>query len=234
MSNKPLFSTVLRSLVKILLLEDEMMLNSSICEYIGALGHVVESFLDGQSAYDAIMQKSYDLLILDIDVPEIDGFTLLEKLHAQKIYIPTIYISALMDIDDISRAYALGCNDYIKKPFHLKELMLRIEKLMQTCTIEQKEHIVLSKNYVYDKAKKILFFQSIPQTLSKRQHDIINLLALNVGLVVDFDTFRNFIYNNEPIDNATIRAEVKRLRAILKDDMIINIRGLGYKIDKYY
>jgi DNA-binding response OmpR family regulator len=220
--------------MRILLLEDELMLNTSICEYIKELNHTIDSFTDGSSAYSAILESSYDLLILDINVPEIDGFELLKKLHAEKIYIPTIYISALIDIDDISKAYDLGCSDYIKKPFHLKELSIRIKKLVETCNIVEKNHIVLSQNYTYSTNDKILYFQSIPQTITKRQLDIIDLLAKNIGFVVDFDTFRSYVYNDDIIDNPTIRAEIKRLRDTLKDDFIINIRGLGYKIDKFY
>ena len=105
--------------MKILLLEDEIMLNESICEYLEALGHSVESYFDGLEAFNAIKEKPYDLLILDINVPNMDGLTFLENIHKLKIHTPAIYISALVDIEDISRAYNLGCFDYLKKPFHL-------------------------------------------------------------------------------------------------------------------
>ncbi|MDY0117690.1 MAG: response regulator, partial [Sulfurimonadaceae bacterium] len=111
--------------MKILLLEDDVMLNESICEYLESLNHKVDGYFDGKMVYEALQSNLYDLCILDINVPNVDGITLLEKLHEQKVFIPTIYISALVDIEDISRAYALGCYDYLKKPFHLKELALK-------------------------------------------------------------------------------------------------------------
>ena len=97
--------------MKILLLEDEVMLNESIQEFLESEGHSVDTYFDGLKAFDDLKSKSYDLLILDINVPGLDGLTFLERLHELKIHAPTIYISALVDIEDISRAYNLGCYD---------------------------------------------------------------------------------------------------------------------------
>ncbi|MBD3797370.1 MAG: response regulator transcription factor [Campylobacterales bacterium] len=217
--------------MKILLLEDEVMLNESICEYLQSFGHVVESFFDGQKAYEAMQENKYDLYILDINVPRIDGLSVLEQLHSQKIYVPTIYISALVDIEDISRAYKLGCYDYLKKPFHLKELALRIDRIV-TSSKTPNVHLVLSKNYSYDQESSTLYFQQEAQTLTKKQSQIINLLALNRGIVVDFDQFQEYVWSEAIVDNATIRAEINRLKKSLKEDIIINVRGMGYMIEK--
>ena len=167
---------------------------------------------------------------MDINVPGIDGLDLLEQLHMLKIRPPAIYISALVDIEGISRAYDLGCYDYLKKPFHLKELALRIDKVMQSCTIPQ-NHLLLSKSYGYDASTSTLMCDNVTQTLTKRQLQIIDLLARNRGRVVDFDQFRNYVWDEEYVDNATIRAEVSRLKKSLKEDFIQNIRALGYMID---
>lgn len=217
--------------MKILLLEDEVMLNESIQEYLEAQGHSVESFLDGAKALESIKQIAYDLLILDINVPNIDGLTLLEELHALKIHTPAIYISALADIEDISRAYDLGCYDYLKKPFHLKELALRLDRVV-IANDTPRVHLRLSKNYSYDQEHSSLLFNSYPQILTKRQAQIIDLLARNRGRVVDFEQFRIYVWDEQIVDNATIRAEVNRLKKILKEDIINNIRGMGYMIDK--
>jgi len=217
--------------MKILLLEDEVMLNESICEYLTAEGHQVESFFDGLEAFGHIEGNTYDLLILDINVPGIDGLTLLEKLHTLKIEVPTIYISALLDIEEISRAYDLGCNDYLKKPFHLKELLLRIERVKESSQVPML-HLKLSKNYSYDQEKRRLYFNNEIQVLTKRQSQIIDLLARNRGMVVDFEQFRIYIWNEQIIDNATIRAEINRLKKALREEIIINVRGMGYMIEK--
>lgn len=216
--------------MKILLLEDEQMLSEAIHEYLAALGHRVELFCDGSEALESLKKETFDLLILDINVPGIDGLDLLEQLHALKIRPPAIYISALVDIEGISRAYDLGCYDYLKKPFHLKELALRIDKVMQSCAIPQ-NHLRLSKSYAYDASVSTLMCDNVTQTLTKRQLQIIDLLARNRGRVVDFDQFRAYVWDEEYVDNATIRAEVSRLKKSLKEDFIQNIRALGYMID---
>ncbi len=216
--------------MKILLLEDEAMLGDAIGEYLTSLGHSVSRFDDGLEVLGRLQNDSFDLLVLDINVPGIDGLDLLEKLHELKIRTPAIYISALVDIEGISRAYDLGCYDYLKKPFHLKELSLRIDKVMQSCTLPR-THLRLSKSYSYNTESSTLLCENVTQPLSKRQLQIIDLLARNRGRVVDFDQFRNYIWDEEYVDNATIRAEVSRLKKSLKEDFIQNIRSLGYMID---
>ncbi len=216
--------------MKIFLLEDEIMLNESIEEYLEAIGHQVVSCVDGKEAMEILQEQSFDLLILDINVPGIDGLTLLERLHTLKIHTPAIYISALVDIEDISRAYDLGCYDYLKKPFHLKELSLRIDKI-KVSTEVPRVHLRLSANYSYDQEHNLLLFKGEPNVLSKRQSQIIDLLARNRGRVVDFEQFQNYIWDDTFVDNATIRAEVSRLKKALKEDFIQNIRSQGYMID---
>lgn len=218
--------------MKILLLEDELMLNNAISEYLKDIGHMVESFTDGQEVVDSV-NPTFDLLIMDINVPNKDGFEILEDLNNKKIYIPTIYISAQVDIEDITKAYDLGCREYLKKPFHLEELGIKINQILKKDQANT-SHVKFSDSYSYSKEKKTLYFNGEPQNLTKKQLEIIHILALNVNMIVDFETFRMDIWNGEDIDNPTIRAEISRLKKSLKEDFIKNIRGLGYKIDRYY
>lgn len=218
--------------MRILLLEDEALLNNSINEYLTNLGHVVVSYKDGKDAMENI-DDSFDLLLLDINVPNINGFEIVEKLNLMKVYIPAIFISALVDIDDITKGYELGCIEYMKKPFHLGELGIKINQLIKHEN-RPANHIMLSKNYSYSKTSRTLYFKNEPQDLTKKQLDIIEILALNINMVVDFERFRIDVWDGELIDNPTIRAEISRLNKSLKEDFIKNVRGLGYKIDRYY
>ena len=217
--------------MKILLVEDDIMLNEMITEYISSTGHIIKNAKTGVESLDILDKEKFDLLILDINLPDIDGFTILEKMHEQKRMIPTIYISALIDIEDISRAFDLGCFDYLKKPFHLKELTLRINKILKTRIVPQ-NHKRLSKNYSFDSENMTLLFNNEPHILPRRQLQIIELLALNRSLVVQYDMFRTYVWNDDYIDNATIRAEVNRVKTVLKEDFIKNIRGSGYMIER--
>jgi len=220
--------------MKILLLEDELMLRSSIEEYLEALGHKVIAYGNGEEAYEAIKKDVFDLLLLDINIPKMNGLSLLKALNEIEHAFPTIFISANVDIDDISRAFELGASDYLKKPFHLKELGLRIDKIKKEYAIKNLKHIILSSKYVFSKEEQMLFYNNNVQVLTKKQLQIVTLLSENMGVVVDFEKFRSYVWNDEPIDNASIRAEISRFRKLLKEDFIINLKGVGYKIEKYF
>ncbi|QOR62013.1 response regulator transcription factor [Sulfurovum sp. ST-21] len=217
--------------MKILLLEDDLLLSEAISKFLIIKGHAVQTFKDGESVLHSLQENCFDLLILDINVPNIDGLTLLEMLQKNKIQIPTIFISAIIDIDDISRAFTLGCHDYLKKPFHLKELSIRIDKILQSDYIPH-SHLRLSKNYSLDIESSTLRFKGEVQVLPARQLKILILLANNRSRVVDYALFQEYAWDNMDVEIPTIRAEVNRLKKALKEDIIINIRNMGYMIKR--
>ncbi|MCJ8325694.1 MAG: response regulator transcription factor [Campylobacterales bacterium] len=217
--------------MKILLLEDDIMLNEAITQYLESVGHNINSVKDGDECLNLLENNNFDLLILDINVPKLDGLSILEKLHNEKRMVPTIFISALIDIEDITRAFDIGCHDYLKKPFHLKELTLRINKMLKTSQAPM-QHKRLSASYSYNNENSTLYFNNEAQILPKRQNQIVELLANNRSLICNYDMFRDYVWNDDFIDNATIRAEINRVKKVLKEDFIINIRGSGYMVKR--
>lgn len=216
--------------MKVLLLEDELMLQDAIKEYLSDTGYEVTAFENGKEAYKSALEGNYDLFIFDINIPEMDGLSLLDALQKKKIYVPTVFISAITEIEQISKAYALGCYDYLKKPFHLKELTLHIDRLLKMSDIHSRHNIKISKMYTYDLQKMRLFFDGEEQSLTQKQLQIINLLVSNIDRVVDFDMLRYYVWNESHIENATIRAEMHRVRQILKEDIIESQKGVGYRL----
>ena len=217
--------------MKILLLEDDILLNESITKYLTTIGHAITSVRDGNVCLEVLEKEKFDLLVFDINVPNIDGLSILEILHTQKKIIPIIFISTLIDIEDISRAFELGCYDYLKKPFHLKELNLRIDRISKTAKKDM-HHKTLSASYSFDCDTMTLYFHEEPQVLSRLQLQIIEFLAHNRGFVCSYNMFRESVWHDCDIDvdDATIRAEINRLKNNLKEDFIINIRGIGYMV----
>lgn len=220
--------------MRVLLLEDELMLQSAIAEYLNDMGYEVDVFDNGKEVYEHVVNHQYDLFIFDINIPGIDGLTLLENLQKDKIFVPTIFISAITEIEQISKAYELGCYDYLKKPFHLKELTLHMDRLLKMANIESKSLVKISKMYSYDLQKERLLFDNEEQSLTPKQAQIIHLFASNINKIVDFDMLRHYVWDDPQIDNATIRAEVHRVRQILKEDLVESLKGIGYRVNKNY
>lgn len=116
--------------MKILLLEDNQRLNATIVKRLEAKGHKIDAFVDGKEAYNAL-DNGYMCFILDINVPSVDGIEILKRIRDFYQETPVIIISSSVELDVIRDAYNYGCNDFIKKPFFIDELEIKIEKIMQ-------------------------------------------------------------------------------------------------------
>jgi two-component system OmpR family response regulator len=209
------------------------MLQQSIAEYLETLKHKVICFNNGLSARDSLSTNNYDFMILDINVPNLTGLEFCKFLVEKQINTPRIFISALIDIENISCAFDLGAVDYLKKPFHLKELSIRIDKIKNEINTKYINHIILSDNYTYNKEKQELYYDNKLEILTKKQLDIIDFLCKNINSITSFETLRIYVWDNADVSDATIRSEISRLRKSLKQDFIINHKGLGYKINRY-
>lgn len=218
--------------MKILILEDESVLAESMREFLEDSGYEVDSFVDTDEAYDTIYDKVYDLLLLDVKVPgEKNGFEMLEELRKDGNETPAIFITSLTDIDDLSRGYECGACDYIRKPFDLEELKLRVEQVIKLqCFRSSEETIELPLGYTYDLKKMKLTFNSESVSLAKTETKILELLIKRRGSVVSCEMFWEEIWG-EWVDSANIRVQVGNLRKKLEKDFIKNVRGLGYSID---
>jgi len=219
--------------MKILLLENEKQLQTSIKEYLIKLGHQCIACYYIQDAKLYLEETLYDLLILDINEQTKDGLELYESLKQSSFSTPVMFISSLTDIDTISHAYDLGASEYLKKPFYLKELGYRIRKLANEIENIKREHILLSPNYSYIKKDNKLLYKNVIQPLTKKQLSIIECLCKNIGTIINFDIFREYAWGSDLVSDATIRTELSRLRKVLKEDFIKNHKGIGYQIDRY-
>jgi DNA-binding response OmpR family regulator len=131
--------------MKVLLLEDDTLLNEIIEEFLLDLNYEVVTTYDGQDALEAIYENRFDLLLLDVNVPSINGLDLLKSLKENSIDIPTIYITSLHTSNDMKNGFEAGADDYIKKPFHLSELELRINNIKRLRQIESDGKTKLSE-----------------------------------------------------------------------------------------
>jgi len=218
--------------MRILILEDEHVLALSMREFLEDSGYDVECFSNSDDAYDAVFDTSYDLLLLDVKVPgEKNGFEMLEEARKDGNQTPAIFITSLTDIDDLSRGYESGACDYIRKPFDLAELKLRIDQVVKAqCFVSSEEVLELPLGYKYDLKKMKLTYHDEGVVLSKTETKILELLIKKRGSVVSCEMFWEEVWG-EWVDSANIRVQMGNLRKKLEKDFIKNVRGVGYSID---
>lgn len=219
--------------MKILLLEDDYLYKVSIKEFLQELDFIVDDFENGDDALDAVFTNSYDLLLLDIRVPGMDGFTLVETVRKEGLNTPIIILTSLTDITNLSRGYDLGCNDYIRKPFDLIELKFRIEQLIKnSCFKTLDDNIEIPPNYKFDVKKNILYKEKEQIDLSFKESELVSYLVQNRGFFVSIETLHERIWENKDISYSDIRMCIKRIREKTCKDFIKTKRFVGYKIDK--
>jgi DNA-binding response OmpR family regulator len=218
--------------IKILLLEDDYLYKISIKEFLEELDFVVDDFENGDEALDAIFENSYDLLLLDIRVPGMDGFSLVEYVRKEKLDVPIIILTSLTDISDLSRGYELGCNDYIRKPFDMIELKFRIEQLIKNSFKTNEDSINLPYSFRFDVKKLLLYKNDTLIDLTQKESELVALLVLNRGFFVSIETLHERIWENKEISYSDIRMCIKRIREKTGKDFIKTKRFVGYKIDK--
>ncbi len=216
--------------MKILLLEDEYSLRISIEEFLEDLDYDVHSFKNGEEAFDAIFSTHFDLLLLDVNVPGINGFDLLRAIRKENIKIPTIFMTARTQIQDFEEGYACGCCDYIRKPFDLTELQLRISQACKSFYFENTDILDFGECLVYDTKKHKLLYKKEEIILSKTENEILELLLRCQNQAVPITSFQDEIWG-EYVDPANIRVQINNLRKKLPIDIIKNRRGIGYIIE---
>jgi DNA-binding response OmpR family regulator len=216
---------------KILLLEDEYSLRESVREYLEDSGFGVDACESGEEAMEALYRERYGLLLLDVQVPGINGFELLSELRKSGDKTPAIFITSLTNIENLTKGYEIGCSDYIKKPFELKELQIRLEHALKTeCFHSQNDEITLGGRYRYDLKHFVLRDGEEEIALSKTEKRILETLLKHRGSVVSIEQFQDEVWG-EYMDPANIRVQINKLRKKIRDEIIRNVRGLGYKID---
>ncbi len=209
---------------KILLLEDDEELGSTIVEILKSSDYEVDFALSGDEAADFCFEKRYDLYIFDINVPEINGIDLLKDLREAGDNTPTIYITALVDLSSISKAFDAGAEGYIKKPFMPEELLIRVDARLK---VGSDEAITYKDITYYPKTKEVFKDKNII-SLGSVQLKIFDSLIKNIGKTVLKEDLIDLL--ETPSDTA-LRVALSKLKQKL-DIEIKNIRGKGYIIEE--
>ena len=216
--------------MKILLLEDDFEYRISVSEYLGELGYEVDECSSGDAACDKIAANAYHLLILDIKVPEVSGEEVLKYARNLGLNTPVMMMTSLGDIDDLSQCYELGCNEYLKKPFHLAELKFRVSELMRKYFGDEKGAVKIADKFHYFANLKILKRADEEISLSAKEIKIIEFLLANIKRFVSVDELIADVWDGEA-GSVDVRVHISNLRSKTSNDFILSSRGLGYKIN---
>ena len=220
---------------RILLLEDDITLNETVSEYLEELGYRVDVVEDGEEALSLMYEQHYDIFLLDVKVPSMNGFDLLKEARNRAIQTPAIFITSLNSVDDLSQGYESGCDDYIRKPFALKELAVRVESILKRDFFHKNhsERVDIDDRIYYDIGKNALYIEDEEQTLNKKEAKLLKLFLKHQDEVLSHEKIYDTLWDyDETYSEASLRTYIKNLRKLLGKERIVSIKKQGYKFTK--
>lgn len=221
----------------ILLVEDDENLGSVIRDYLQICGYEIALYMDGEAGWAAFQQKSYDLCILDVMMPKLDGFSLAERIRAKDEKVPILFLTAKSNKEDKIAGFKMGGDDYITKPFNIEELVLRIEvflKRSQQKPIANKQLFIIGNYRLEYKNLLLCFGENDKQHLTQKEADVLRLLCLEMGNVVKREDILTPIWGNDDyFAGRSLDVFISKLRKYLKEDSRIeiqNVHSVGFRL----
>ncbi|RUM61699.1 MAG: DNA-binding response regulator [Persephonella sp.] len=218
--------------MKVLIVEDNYELNKTLKEILELNGYLVESAYDGEEALDYVLSGDYDIIILDILLPKVDGYDVCKIIRDKGIKTPVLMLTAKGTIQDKVKGLDIGADDYLVKPFDIEELLARIRALIRRNSTE-KSDIVRIDNIEIDFTNREVRKNGKKLIVPPKLFCILEQLVRNRGKVVSYETLMNKCWDiNDYPTKENVRANIKLLRKLLGNkDIIHNVLGVGYKID---
>ncbi len=221
---------------KILLAEDEAALGMIIRESLESRGFQVVFCKDGEEAKKAYEADQPDIMVLDVMMPKMDGFSLVKEVRKKDQFVPIIFLTAKSRTEDVVEGFGYGANDYLKKPFSMEELIVRIRALLNRKAPRNSEEVQEIGDYTFDCQKQLLIHgpTETEERLTHREAHLLDALIKNVNELTDRQQILKSLWGNDDFFNArSMDVFISKLRKKLaKDDsiQIINVRGYGYKL----
>jgi DNA-binding response OmpR family regulator len=213
--------------MKIAVVEDQQILAKQIGFVLQKEGFEVTIFNDAESFLENF-DKSIDILLLDINLPKMNGDELFELLNSSHSKIKTIFMTSYSDMNHLSKAFQNGCEDYIKKPFELEELILRVKRVANSISsVHNNDAVIKFKNYSFDLENHMVNYSDELIKLTNKEMNLIKIFLENLNKVVTFETLNEEIWDSK-VNTNTITVAVLRLKKKLNLENIENIREVGY------
>jgi DNA-binding response OmpR family regulator len=224
------------SKTKIFYVEDELFLGKIVRESLESRGFEVIMESDGAKAVDLFKKSKPDICVLDIMLPNKDGFTIADEIRDLDEEVPIIFLTAKVQTEDVVKGFSLGGNDYIRKPFSMEELIVRIQNALRNKTGDTAkitgDNVTLGK-YNFQLNRQVLNDGKDDRKLSYRESELLKLLYENREKIIDRKDILNLLWGNDSFFNSrNLDVYITKLRSYLKEDPsleIITIKGIGYR-----
>lgn len=215
----------------LLLLEDDPNLSESVSEYLEDQGYRVTCVYDASSAEDTLYEQKFDLLLLDVNVPNGNGFSLLKASRKEGNITPAIFITSRNAMQDVEEGFESGGDDYIRKPFALKELLLRIQTILKRNFYHNPtDSLTLGEAITYDIDNQVLTINGNIQNLQLKEHKLLKLFIQHRNELLHHEMIMEHLWDyDETPSDGSLRTYIKTLRKLLGKDAIVSHKRLGYQ-----
>lgn len=226
--------------INILFVEDDPNLSMILKDYLEMIGYNVDHAADGEKGIELFLKNPYNLIILDVMMPKMDGFTAVKEIRKTDQVVPIIFLTAKNLKEDRIKGFEHGCDDYITKPFSTEELSLRIKAILKRCTVsyqsatEPTNAIYAIGNFTFDSANLILKSEDSERVLTRKESGLLKLLCINKNNLLPREVAMEAIWGeNDYFIGRSMDVFIAKLRKYLKPDpevQIINVHGIGFKL----
>lgn len=220
---------------KILFVEDEEDLTLIVADTLHGQGYEVITAVDGVDGLEKFKSEGADIVVADVMMPKMDGFTMAKEIRKLSPTVPLLFLTAKSTIDDVEQGFEIGANDYLKKPFELRELIVRIKALLRRYGDNRTEDMQFAIGlYTFNVTTQTLSFGDKETELSHFEAKILERLAINIGRTVDASELMIAVWQRDEQSNRnSLHGYIHKLRRALRYDpsiSIINQRGFGYML----
>ncbi len=222
--------------IKVLYIEDELFLGKIVKESLESRHYEVIMESDGAKATELFKKTKPDICVLDVMLPNKDGFTIADEIRELDEEVPIIFLTAKIQTEDVVKGFSVGGNDYIRKPFSMEELIVRIQNLLkskQDGLLKPNDGTAIIGRYSFQMNRQVLNNGKEDKKLSFRESELLKLLYENREKIIDRKDILNLLWGNDSFFNSrNLDVYITKLRSYLKEDPsleIITIKGIGYR-----
>ena len=222
--------------ITVLYVEDELFLGKIVKESLQSRGFAVRMESDGEKVFSLFKEIKPDVCVLDVMLPNKDGFEIAEEIRSVDMHVPILFLTAKAQTDDVVRGFTLGGNDYIRKPFSMEELIVRIENVLRKSGVTKKAaaaDLIRLGKYLFYSNRQVLVNGTEEKKLSYREAELLKVLYESRDGIIDRKDILNLLWGNDSFFNSrNLDVYITKLRGYLKSDdnlEILTIKGIGYR-----